>query len=203
MRGPFWVLALFALWSITARAAEYQRDEAIAPESAEKVDSPLRDGIRERRKRRRQILDKWLETAPAFWRDSKIDLGMRFYDFEREDGDTTLSEALTGGGEFSFTSGRWRERISIGASWYGSFAIDAPQNKDGTLLLGPGQADLSVLGKANANVHFDNVTAKLYRQDFALPYLNRQDSRMIPNTHEGYVFTRSESNLNFIVGHIS
>lgn len=203
MRGPLWVLVLFALLSMTARAAEYQRDEAIAPESAEEVDSPMRDAIPEKRKRRRQMLGKRLETAPAFWRDSKIDLGMRFYDFEREVDDTILSEALTGGGELSFTSGRWRERISIGASWYGSFAIDAPQNKDGTRLLGPGQSDLSVLGKAYANLHFGNITARLYRQDFALPYLNRQDSRMIPNTHEGYVFTRTESKLNFIVGHIS
>ena len=78
MRGSLWVLVLIALLSITARAAEYQRDEVIAPESADEVDSPLRDAIGEKRKRPRQMLGKRLETAPAFWRDSKIDLGMRF-----------------------------------------------------------------------------------------------------------------------------
>jgi len=64
VRGPLWVLVLFALLSMTARAAEYQRDEAIAPESAEEVDSPMRDAIPEKRKRRRQMLDL-LFNVPA------------------------------------------------------------------------------------------------------------------------------------------
>jgi len=73
------MLALVALMPMTAAAAEYQRDEVIAPEPAEEVDPPLRDAIQERRRRVRQILGKRLETAPTFWRDSDIDLRMRFY----------------------------------------------------------------------------------------------------------------------------
>lgn len=204
MRSCLLVLVLSALLSPTAWAAEYQRDEEIAPESAEEVGSPLRDAIQQGRKRRQQAIHRWLENKPAFWRDSTVDLKMRFYDFKREDGDRTLSEALTAGGQLSFTSGLWRERISVSATWYGSFAIDAPQDKDGTRLLGPEQSNISVLGKAYAIFHFDDhLTARLYRQDFALPYLNRQDSRMIPNTHEGYVLRRADSKANFVLGHIS
>lgn len=52
-------------------------------------------------------------------------------------------------------------------------------------------------------IRFGSVDFHLYRQDFRLPYLNRQDSRMIPNTHEGDVVRRLDSKFNFIVGHIS
>jgi len=62
-----------------------------------------------------------------------------------------------------------------------------------------------VLGKAYLQLDFESFAARLYRQDFNLPYLNRHDSRMIPNTHEGYIIVRpgDTREVGFVVGQIT
>ena len=122
------LLAIAGFVPIAIHAAEYQRDEEIAPESAEDLHSPMRDSIRNRPAPLRRILGKRLENAPPFWRDAEGRLRFRLYDFERNNGDSTLSEAMAGGAEWQFSTGRWKDRISISASWYTSFAIDAPED---------------------------------------------------------------------------
>ncbi len=85
------LLAIAGFVPIAIHAAEYQRDEEIAPESAEDLHSPMRDSIRNRPAPLRRILGKRLENAPPFWRDAEGRLRFRLYDFERNNGDSTLS----------------------------------------------------------------------------------------------------------------
>ena len=203
VKAGCWLLAVSGIIPSAIYAAEYHRDEDIAPESAEDVHSPMRDSTRSGPAPLRRILGKRLENASPFWRDTEARLRFRLYDFERENGDSTLSEAVAGGAEWEFSTGRWKDHISMSASWYTSFEIDAPEDREGTALLGPDQSDLSVLGKAYMEINFDTFIARLYRQDFDLPYLNRQDSRMIPNTHEGYIVGRIAPKLSFSVGYIT
>ena len=49
----------------------------------------------------------------------------------------------------------------------------------------------------------DNIGARLYRQSLNIPYINRSDSRMIPNTFEAYMFGRQNTAFQFGVGHVT
>lgn len=202
-RLRYWVLVVLLVQSGSVHGQEYRRDEADAPETAEEIEAPLRE-----------IVEPELERPPSrfridrgapFWRDSQIDVNIRSFDFSRDSGLGALSEAVTLGGEFGFRSGTYRDTLSVGATWYTSRGIDAPADKDGTGLLGPGQTDISVLGKAYIQLDFESFAARLYRQDFNLPYLNRHDSRMIPNTHEGYIIGHpgDTRELGFVIGQIT
>ena len=89
----------------------------------------------------------------------------------------------------------------MGATVYGSYKLNGPENKDGALLLGPGQKDITVLGELYAKFNYAGYWLKLGRQEYDMPFLNRQDSRMIPNTFEGYTFSYfGEENTRFQFG---
>ncbi len=76
--------------------------------------------------------------------------------------------------------------FGIGATFYGSAPLYAPDDKDGTLLLKPGQEGDSVIGEAFAAVRYqDYLLVKGYRQLVDQPYINPIDNRMTPNTFEG------------------
>ena len=107
MKIGVYLLAIAGLVPTTSLAAEYHRDEEIAPESAEDVYAPMHDTIR-RPAPLRRIFAPRLESASPFWRDLGGRLRFRLYDFEREDGDSTLSQAIAGGTELEISTGRWK-----------------------------------------------------------------------------------------------
>lgn len=201
------ILIFVALLSPTGEslAIEYQKVENIAPESAE--ESPV--GLQEADKMRvwlprRRILRGALADASPFFGDSTLYLGIRAYDFQREDGTESIAEAFAVGTELTYRSGEWRERLSTVVSWHTSFEVDAPEGSGDTGLLGPGQTDLSVLSRAWLQVGLtDNLALRLYRQDFNMPYLNRRDSRMIPVTYEAYVLRYPGQKLQWIAGQVT
>lgn len=183
---------------------EYQRDEQIAPESAEEAAVAL-ETIDEPtfRPRLGMLIDLLADRSP-FWRDASIDLGLRAYDFRRDDGNDTIAEEYALGTELTFQSGKWRDRLSIAASWHTSNDIDSPAGSGSTGLLGPNQSNLSVIGRAY--LQFDaaeSTDVRLYRQDFNMPYINRQDSRMIPNGFEAYVVRHPGERFQWIAGQIT
>lgn len=200
------VVAMFLLISVlTARAAEYQQLENLAAESADQATLGLRDigKAREKSPRRWLLRDALADRSP-FWRDSSLDLGIRVYDFRRENGNQSIAEAFAAGTELTFRSGKWRDRLSTIVSWHTSFAIDAPDGLGRTGLLAENQSDLSVISRAYLQYDFAKSTSlRLYRQDFNMPYLNRQDSRMIPNTHEAYVLRHPGKRLEWVFGHVT
>ena len=52
-----------------------------------------------------------------------------------------------------------------------------------------------VLGEANVALKFrEDISAKFYRQSFNLPYINRNDSRIVPNTFEAYTLVKLPQN---------
>jgi hypothetical protein len=83
VRHTFVVVALTFLVS-AAKASEYQVSENLAAVSAEEVFLGL-DGIDKARERSpsREILEDLWKQAPAFWRDSALDLRLRAFDFHR------------------------------------------------------------------------------------------------------------------------
>lgn len=194
-----------ALFSTAAVAVEYRDAEEVPPETAQESSLGLEDTDRPRRLLpRRYVLTDLLAHRGPFWADSGVEFGLRAYDFTRDIDGERVSEAATLGTALTFRSGRWRDRVSILATWHTSFGLHAPDDLGGTGLLGPGQSDISVLSRAYAEVRLtENGFARLYRQDFNLPYLNRQDSRMIPNTHEAYVLRRPGERFEYVLGHVT
>ena len=137
-------------------------------------------------------LKEKLKDLPPFFRDTKLDVNLRTYYLNGEQFGGTRDEAWAGGGALSYQSGWLLDRLSVGAVVYTSVPIFAPQSRDGTLLLRPGQEGYAVLGQLYGRVKvFDDLFLNLYRYIYDTPYLNRNDNRMTPNTFEGYTFTGS------------
>ena len=166
-------LALLFTWLTSLRPAA--AEDAPPPPPAppiERLFAPVRDA---------------LKGLPPFFRDTDLKLHFRSYDFDRENPEGGANnEAWTFGGWASYKSGWLFDVFGIGATFYGSAPLHAPDDKDGTSLLAPGQEGYSVFGEAYAAVRYhDYLLVKGYRQVVNQPYINPIDNRMTPNTFEG------------------
>jgi hypothetical protein len=126
------------------------------------------------------------EHAPAVAGMNAV-IEPRFYYFKRDNPDGSQSEAFAGGGRVHVDSGWLYDWLSIGGSYYRSDKISGDSDEGGTGLLAPGQKSYDVLGEAYVALRHDEHKLTLYRQIIDLPYLNKNDSRMIPNTFEAYM----------------
>lgn len=139
-------------------------DESFAPKTR-------RERIREQRKNA-------LEST-------KADLQFRTYYLDRDKFDGSESTALTAGGRAGFKTGYFRDRIAIGATAYTSQKLYGPDDRDGTLLLKPGQQGYTVIGEVYGQFRLtDDILLDIGRKELESPYINKQDNRMTPNTFE-------------------
>ena len=123
-----------------------------------------------------------------------LSLGLRNYYLNRDRENLPDSEAWAQGGALDYDSAWWKDRVRIGGTLYTTQKLYGPSDKDGTLLLKHGQQGFTVLGEAFIEAKLvDDVIVKLYRQGLYLPYINRHDSRMIPNTFEAYIVSNTSS----------
>jgi hypothetical protein len=75
---------------------------------------------------------------------------------------------------------------------YTSQPLYAPDDRDGTRLLEPGQDEYTVLGQLYGRIKlFEENFINIYRYEYNTPYINKQDNRMTPRTFEGYTFQGS------------
>ena len=129
-----------------------------------------------------------------------LDLKLRNYYFDRNNEHLPNNEAWAQGGALIYNSAWWQSRVRIGATLYTSQKLYGPSDKDGTFLLKTGQKSFSVLGEAFLEAKLtDDIVFKAYRQEFDLPYMNRNDNRMIPNTFEAYTISSTSSD-RFVFG---
>ena len=148
-------------------------------------------------------LDERLKDLPAFFRDTDATVYLRSYYFNRENPDGTENEAWAFGGWFSYRSGWLLDTFAIGATVYGSAPLYAPDDKDGTTLLKPGQEGYGVLGEAYAALRYkEYVLAKGYRQEVSQGYINREDNRMTPNTFEGVTVGGTLGPVGYLGGYL-
>lgn len=150
------------------------------PSSTEQGQSPLDESFGPR------THAEWVrETRRKAWQDTKWDLQARTYYLDRDKYDETESEAWALGGSAGFKTGYFRERFSFGATAYTSQELHGPEDKDGTLLLAPGQDGYTVLGELYGEFLLNDATRlTLGRRGLDTPYINRNDARMTPNTFE-------------------
>ena len=100
------------------------------------------------------------EGPPPFWRDTDLKLHLRSYYFNRENPEGPENEAWAFGGWLSYKSGWLFDVFGIGATFYGSAPLYAPDDKDGTLLLKPGQEGYSVIGESFAAAPVPGLRAR-------------------------------------------
>jgi outer membrane porin, OprD family len=131
-------------------------------------------------------LKEQMADLPPFLRDTDLRVHFRSYYFNREKPDGSDNEAWAFGGWISYQSGWLLDTFAMGATLYGSAPLYAPDDKDGTLLLKPGQEGYYVPGEAWGALRYqDYALLKGYRQLVDQTYINPQDNRMTPNTFEG------------------
>ncbi len=182
----------------SVRASEYKGSDNIAPESVEEAGSPITDLIEE--KAPTAAVEK--AGRALFIDDSKLGLKFRTYVFDRNNNDGSETYAWAAGGELAYRTGRWKDILIFEASLFTSQPIDAPENKDGSKLLAPGQNAINVVGKANLELNWDSWRARVYRQDFNIPYLNRDDSRMVANTFEAYALMHKVKRFALLAAYV-
>jgi hypothetical protein len=129
--------------------------------------------------------------VPGWLEGSRLDLHFRTYYLNHaEDSDDPLvpendRAAWAYGGWLRWESPWWGDRVNLAAAYYTSQRIWGPKRLAGSRLLTDEQGGYSVLGLANVKVrHGEVAQLTLYRQLLDIPFLNRQDNRMTPNTFE-------------------
>jgi hypothetical protein len=110
---------------------------------------------------------------------------------------------LAFGGWLGYRSGWLFDTFGIGATFYGSAPLYAPDDRDGTTLLKPGQEGYYVLGEAFAALRYkEYALAKGYRQEVTQGYINREDNRMTPNTFEGITLGGKVGPVEYLGGYL-
>lgn len=180
---------LFPVADTSARAQEPPaEEEAPAPLLGEEV-THMDETFKEERPRpgRFPRLEEKLKNAPPFFRDGTVDLNLRTYYFSSKDFNDARSEAWALGGSLVLQSGQFRDRFAVGAGLYTSQPLYAPDDRDGTGLLRPGQKGYTVVGQLYGRIKVvERNFLELYRFDLNTPFINKNDGKMSPNTFEAY-----------------
>ena len=149
-------------------------------------------------------LKEYLKTLPPFFRDTSLKLRSRTFYFNRQNDDDTANEALATGGWVQYASGWLFDTFALGATYYASFPLYAPDSRPGTLLLTPGQDEIGTFGEAWAALRYkDYALLKGYRQRVDDGYVNPQDNRMVPNTFEGATLSGKLDWVKYDLGYLT
>ncbi|MBW2497373.1 MAG: OprD family outer membrane porin [Deltaproteobacteria bacterium] len=198
------VLLLASTFSIPqARAAERELDEDAAPGSVEEIKTPIERVIPKVEKKRPLFprMRERIQDLPSFLADTTVEARYRTYYLRQDRSNDTLSEAWAMGGSIYYRSGWLEDVFALEAEGFTSQPVVAERSKRGTGLLEPVQNGYSVLGIANAKLRYAGLELTGFRQYLDLPYVNRRDNRMTPNTFESLVLARTGGRLRFSGGY--
>jgi hypothetical protein len=142
-------------------------------------------------------------STDPFMKDAVAGLNARSFYIDIEDNSkpqaSNQKQAWALGGKLYGRTDYWNQTMQFGASYYLSAPLHAPDDKDGTGLLAPGQETISVLGELYARLKYENQMLTLGRQEIDMgykrasgvrgnrsdaTYLGKQDNRMVPITYE-------------------
>src|SRR6266480_1715780 len=120
----------------------------VAPEdsaltSTEQGQTPLVDSFDFRQWR--------LEERRQALKDTKFEFNLRSFYFDRSDFSGAEKQAWAIGGWLGVKTGYFLDHVAFGATVYTSNPIYAPDDRDGTLLLAPGQNGYTDLGESTPN----------------------------------------------------
>jgi hypothetical protein len=190
--GSLGCLAVLLWGSSPVLAQEYITNSDRVPDSVDQVVTPMDLTFQEKPEIPRFFpwLKEELKDTPPFLRDTKFGVNIRTYYLNRDKYGPSESEAWALGGSVYYQSGWFLDHFGVGGVLYTSWPLYAPDDKDGTLLLKPGQEEYTVVGQLYGRVKLiENNFINIYRYEYNTPYINKNDNRMTPNTFEGYTFT--------------
>ncbi|HEU5293283.1 MAG TPA: OprD family outer membrane porin [Burkholderiaceae bacterium] len=132
---------------------------------------------------------------------------LRTYYFDQESTAGVPSEAWAIGGWAGLRTPWYGEMVQFGLLGYTSLKLYGPDDRAGSRLLTPDQGNIGVIGEAFAAVRFYGQTATAYRQLLDRPFINPQDTRMVPHTFEAYTIgggvASDREALSYIGGYIT
>ncbi len=147
------------------------------------------------------FIKQWLQDLPPFFADTQLEVRSRTFYRRRDNTDKTTSEALAAGGSIAYRSGWLADTFAVEVEGFTSQKLIGKSGKDGTQLLKPGQKKYTNLGIANGKLRYKGIVLTGYRHYLNLPYMNKQDNRMTPNTFEGVTLAKPEGELQFTTGY--
>ena len=129
-----------------------------------------------------------LEKRRQALKDTKFEFNLRSYYFDRSDFNSHEKQAWTFGGWLGVKTGYFLDHVAFGATLYSSHPIYAPDDRDGTLLLAPGQNGYIILGELYTELRIiQDLGITVGAKGYDTPFINRNDVRMTPNTFEAIV----------------
>jgi hypothetical protein len=211
LRSAGWIM-MMVLWGASVWAQSEPGLELPPPSSVEEIVSPMELSFAE--KPERPSVSEWLkgqlEGAHPFLRDSRLTLHLRSAYFFEEQFNNSKKEALALGGWLEYQSGWLFDHLGVASTVYTSQPLYAPDDRDGTTLLEPGQNGFTVVGQAYGRIKiWEENEFRFFRQTYDNPYINKNDGRMVPNTFEGYTFRgvvgdeKSCGALKYVAGYVS
>ena len=197
-------LALTLLSGRSAVAQERELDDAPPPGSIYEIESVVERAYAEPEIRRSLFpwVNRRMQSLPPFLADTSLLLRYRTEYFRQDRAAGRLSEAWAMGGSLYYHSG-WLENVfAAELEAFTTQRITAPADRAGTRLLKePSQKGYGVMGVANGKLRYRDFVLTGFRQTLDLPYLNRQDNRMIPNTFEAAKLAKERGPLRFTAGY--
>ncbi|RLA45283.1 MAG: hypothetical protein DRR06_07665 [Gammaproteobacteria bacterium] len=141
----------------------------------------------------RSPLEAAFEEPPVL-KDQHWELHLRSYFLDRNTDQEADKQALATGGWLTWKSGYWWDLVQFSATAYTSQKVVGDRNKDGTGLLQDGQKSYGGFSSIYANVKLgERSTLRLGRFEMNIPYINKHDIRMIPNSFQGAYFVHNFS----------
>jgi hypothetical protein len=129
-----------------------------------------------------------LEKRRQALKDTKFEFNFRSFYFDRGDFSGHEKQAWAFGGWLGVKTGYFLDHVAFGATLYSSHPIYAPDDRDGTLLLAPGQNGYIVLGELYTELRImHDLGITVGAKGYDTPFINRNDVRMTPNTFEAVV----------------
>jgi len=129
-----------------------------------------------------------LERRRQALKDTKFEFNLRSFYFDRSDFNGSEKQAWAIGGWLGVKTGYFLDHVAFGATVYTSNPIYAPDDRDGTLLLAPGQNGYTVFGEWYAELRImKDLGITVGAKGYDTPFINRNDNRMTPNTFEAVV----------------
>jgi hypothetical protein len=193
--------ATFGVEAAPAGAQEASRGEAPTPDSVEGLDGAMQQPFEEEEVvySRFPWLNRTIARLPPFLRDTDFRFQLRTYYWDHWRQDESRGQAWAIGGAFQYRSGWIYDALRIGAAVYTSQPLVAPEARGGTGLLREGQQGYTVAGQAFLEMRYgEDHTLKLYRQEVDLPYVNKADTRMTPNTFEAYLVRGQATDIRWL-----
>jgi hypothetical protein len=211
LRKQAWFVACAVLAypaTMLAQSTEFIANEGPAPDSVEELHGPIVIAFPDAEERPDALsgsISEWLDDLSPFWSDAHANANFRTYYFLRDNGITALieeNEAWAAGGILNFESGKLWNILSVGGEYFASVPIDASDSMPGSGLLKPIQNTISTFGQGYVRGVFGKQVVTLGRQRINKPYLNGNDSRMLPNTFQGITLDGRWNRGRFFIGYV-